>query len=205
MKNSKNREPQAEVLSDPDREKIMEYIRCCLSPRARKILALREEGIIWEVIGRKMHCHPTSAHHEHVTSLEQIRLAMEAPWMRWFRSEVLDEGAPALPEAVLALDSSEIAAMWEVSPAQKKGILQFRFTAASKIAREMNLSLRAVLGVLKTEGEWPSLKDSTVLAALLEAGDNATEAARRLKLEGSRVRHRLRKLGVHSSGSRWRK
>lgn len=208
MKNSKNGVPTAiaQELSPSRRAKIIEYVRAQLADRFRSVLDCRDEGMTFERIGRKLHRDLTTIQHDDTSAMEQLQLALEAPWMNEFRAEVLAGKQPPLPEAILTLNFAEVAAMRMVSPKDTHAILTSTYTLASRIAQEVDVSARAVRGVLKCAGKWPLLRNEDIIAVFERENGNITRTAKALGEDRTRISHRLHMQGIASRekrGKRW--
>lgn len=196
--------------ADPDGIKrprdidIIFYVRSQWDTRTRQVVALHERGETFEAIGEVLDCHPTTAHRDWISAQEQLRLAVEAPWMEEFREKVLAGEKPPLPKALVTLYAAGITAMRDLSVKQIQSILESKHTVASRIARDTKVTLRQVLAVLKEHGRWPLIQKESLIVAYHEAGGNITKAAELLGLERTRVYHLLKAMGLRSTDKRFR-
>ena len=106
------------VLSRSKEKKLITYIHSQLSEQLKCILALRDQGKTFEEIGQRLQLNFTTVNRHHMTAIDQMRLALQAPWMKAFREEVRTGKRPVLPEAITTLNHQELLAMQELSADQ---------------------------------------------------------------------------------------
>lgn len=148
------------------------------------------------VIAGRLRCQETRAFQLSASAAEQIRLALEAPWMEAFRKQVLVGKRPPLPPALASLQYQDILGMRSLTEDEVQAILESKETRASATAQNLGIPANAVTGALKYNGHWPPLTDETLIAAFLRAEKTIHGTSRILHVTSYRLRNRLDKLGL---------
>ena len=184
------------TLSPRACEVITAYVRSRLSGTVRAILRAREKGTMIKIIAKRMRCWEQRITQLSLAAAEQIRLALEAPWMEAFREQVLLGKHPPLPPAIASLHYADIFGMQSLTEDEVEAVLASKETVASQIAQNLALPAHAVCGALKYNGHWPPLTDEALIAAFLRAEKTVHGASRILHVTSYRLRNRLNKLGL---------
>ncbi len=196
-----------EALSPKSRATIVEYVRSQMHEWLRHVLQYHDQEMPFPQIARLTKRDLTTVHHDFLTASAQICVALDASWACDFRQAVLREEEPTLPLAIFTLNDLEVKAANALSNAEKAAILRSKHTVASRIAREVGVTQRAVRGFFKHErGQWSILSNEKIVEAYHRTDGNITKAAELLNVKRPRVSVRLRALGLVSRqkrGKRW--
>ncbi|MSR87382.1 hypothetical protein EXS70_04410 [Candidatus Peribacteria bacterium] len=186
-----------------EQQKIYRYARAQLSSRARHLMLERKKNMNWFALGRKMHRDHSTMQREYATVMEQLGIALEAPWMEGFRDAVLQGEKPPLPEALTSICEEQIVAMRLLTVSQIQAILRSKEKFASGIAENVGVTLRAVLGTLKYYGQWPRgrvLSDDELVEAYHREEGNISEIARQYDVDRTGLLRRYETMGLYGKG-----